>query len=148
MKDKPLLPSIILLVCAMLFGFIALAWIADALLVMVLVGLVVVATSVLVLRFAVIFDRQMRLKRGRMRRRSAPSADRHVAQQRPASPSVRHRCKDVKNKAAPVINGQRWPTAPVWFRVVQYEMINLPLGKKKVRTLPNDPSSYPGPKRG
>ncbi len=64
-RDKPLLPSIILLVCAMVFGFIALAWIADAsLLVMVLVGLVVVATSVLVLRFAVIFDRQMRQKRG------------------------------------------------------------------------------------
>ena len=65
-RDKPLLPSIILLVCAMVFGFIALARIADAsLLVMVLVGLVVVATSVLVLRFAVIFDRQMRQKQGK-----------------------------------------------------------------------------------
>lgn len=63
-REKPLLPTVILLVCAMLFGFIVLARIAGAsLLVMVVVGLIVVATSVMVLWFAVIFDRQMRQKR-------------------------------------------------------------------------------------
>ncbi len=63
-REKPLLPTVILLVSAMLFGFIVLARIAGAsLLVMVVVGLIVVATSVMVLWFAVIFDRQMRQKR-------------------------------------------------------------------------------------
>ncbi len=65
-REKPLLGSIILLVCAMLFGFTVLARISDASLpVKVVVGLVVVAMSVTLLWFAVIFDRQMRQKRRR-----------------------------------------------------------------------------------
>ncbi len=65
-REKPLLGTIILLVCAMLFGFIALARISGASLpVMVVVGFIVMVLSVLLLRFAVVFDRQMRQKRGR-----------------------------------------------------------------------------------
>jgi len=63
-RPRPLLPTIILLIAAMIFGFAVLSRISGASLpVMVMVGLVVVVISLLLLWFAVVFDRQMRQKR-------------------------------------------------------------------------------------
>ncbi len=63
-RSSALLPTIIVLVAAMLVGFGVLARISDAsLLVVVVLGLTVAVVSVLLVWFAVQFDRQMRLLR-------------------------------------------------------------------------------------
>ncbi|HPZ16696.1 MAG TPA: hypothetical protein PLX25_08515 [Sphaerochaeta sp.] len=60
-KQRPLLPTIIILDIAMFIGFGILARIADAsFLIVVVIGLVVAVVSVLLVWFAVKFDRQMR----------------------------------------------------------------------------------------
>lgn len=60
-KSRPLLPTIILLVVAMLTGFGVLWRISDAsLLIVAVVGLAVAVVSGLLVWFAVQFDRQMR----------------------------------------------------------------------------------------